>query len=149
MFDTFIDLLDPLGHEVDVVLETSHSQDDNSHRDLYREHIDLPVLKSMLYDYEELLTHDGCTGIAVLNPNIPLEVQFDEHKLIIVYGHDLSEFAKILRDRGIPCEEGMKFITEAEHVHSSSDTFSRQFDEMKMILGIDSPFRDDSDNRYV
>jgi hypothetical protein len=149
VFDTFIDLLDPLGHEVDVVLETSHSQDDNSHRDLYREHIDLPVLKSMLYDYEELLTHDGCTGIAVLNPNIPLEVQFDEHKLIIVYGHDLSEFAEILRDRGIPCEPGMKFITEAEHVHSSSDTFSRQFDEMKMILGIDSPFRDDSDSRYV
>ncbi len=149
VFDTFIDLLDPLGHEVDVVLETSHSQDDNSHRDLYREHIDLPVLKSMLYDYEELLTHDGCTGIAVLNPNIPLEVQFDEHKLIIVYGHDLSEFAEILRDHGIPCEAGMKFITEAEHVHSSSDTFSRQFNEMKMILGIDSPFRDDSDSRYV
>lgn len=149
VFDTFIDLLDPLGHEVDVVLETSHSQNDNSHRDLYREHIDLPVLKSMLYDYEELLTHDGCTGIAVLNPNIPLEVQFDEHKLIIVYGHDLTEFAQILRERGIPCEEKMKFITEAEHVHSSSDTFSRQFDEMKMLLGIDSPFHDDSDSRYV
>jgi hypothetical protein len=84
-----------------------------------------------------------------LNPNIPLDVQFDEHKLIIVYGHDLSEFAEILREHGIPCDEQMKFITEAEHVHSSSDAFASQFDEMKMILGIDSPFRDDSDSRYV
>ena len=60
------------------------------HVDLYREHIDLPVLKSILYDFEELLLNDGCTGIAVLNPHMPLEVQFDEHKLLIAYGHDLT-----------------------------------------------------------
>ncbi|MGC4005142.1 MAG: hypothetical protein QM811_19315 [Pirellulales bacterium] len=156
LFDLFIDLLDPLGQEVDLVLETSHTRDNRGHTDLYREHIDLPVLKSMLYDYEEMLTHDGCTGIAVLNPNIPLEVQFDEHKLIIVYGHDLSEFEAILADHGIRCDDQMKFITEAEHVHSSSDDYIRRFDEMKMVMGIDSPFDqrgerhdDDEDSRYV
>jgi hypothetical protein len=31
----------------------------------------------------------------------------------------------------------MKFITEAEHVHSSSDQYSRVFDELRMRLGID------------
>src|SRR6185436_16259159 len=90
LFETFIDLLDPLGWEVDVVLETSHSRDNRGHTDLYREHIDLPVLKSILWDYEDLLLHDGCTGIAVLNPGVPLEVQFDEHKLLIAYGNDLK-----------------------------------------------------------
>jgi hypothetical protein len=149
LFDLFIDLLTPLGTEVDVVLETSHTQQSKGHTDLYREHIDLPVLKSMLYDYEELLTHDGCAGVAVLNPQIPLEVQFDEHKLIIIYGHDLTPFEEILEEHGIPCEDKMKFITEAEHVHSSSEAFMREFDEMKMVLGIDSPYHDDSDSRYV
>ena len=90
LFEMFMDLLDPLGDEVDVVLETSHNRDSRGHVDLYREHIDLPVLKSMLCDYEDLLLNDGCTGIAVLNPHVPQEVQFDEHKLLIVYGQDLQ-----------------------------------------------------------
>jgi hypothetical protein len=34
----------------------------------------------------------------------------------------------------------MKFITEAEHVHSSSDDYGRQFEELKMRLGMDSHF---------
>ena len=71
LFEVFMDLLDPLGSEVDVVLETSHNRQSRGHVDLYREHIDLPVLKSILWDYEDLLLNDGCTGIAVLNPARP------------------------------------------------------------------------------
>lgn len=137
VFDLFLDLLEPLGFEVDVVLETSHETDRKGHEDLYREHIDLPVLKSTLYDFEDMLLNDGCTGIAVLNPNIPLEVQFDEHKMIIMYGQDLSEFESILQDAGLRCEEDLKFITEAEHVHSSSDEFQRRFQQLQYRLGLD------------
>lgn len=140
LFEIFMELIDPLGVEVDVVLETSHSADSGGHTDLYREHIDVPVLKSTLYDYEELLVNDGCTGIAVLNPGIPQEVQFDEHKLLIVYGNPLDEFERILESYGVRCNDEIKFITEAEHVHSSSDTFYQQFDELKMRLGMDCNF---------
>lgn len=140
LFETFLDLLDPLGFEVDVVLETSHNRDTKGHVDLYREHIDLPVLKSTLYDYEDLLLNDGCTGIAVLNANVPLEVQFDEHKLLIAYGQDLTGFEEVLRGRTVPRNEQIKFITEAEHVHSSSDAYQRQFEELKTRLGMDSMF---------
>ncbi|MHB1033544.1 MAG: hypothetical protein ACYC35_01515 [Pirellulales bacterium] len=140
LFEVFMDLLDPLGFEVDVVLETSHNRDKRGHVDLYREHIDLPVLKSVLWEYEDLLLNDGCTGIAVLNPGVPQEVQFDEHKLLIVYGEDLTEFENILRENGVECDDQMKFITEAEHVHSSSDTYYQQFEEMKTRLGMDSMF---------
>lgn len=138
LFETFMDLLDPLGGVVDVVLETSHNRNRNGHADLYREHIDVPVLKSILWDYEELLMNDGCTGLAVLNPGVPLEIQFDEHKLLIVYGDDLAAFEAELRARSIRCDEKMKFITEAEHVHSSSDAFARQFEQLKTHLGMDS-----------
>jgi len=123
---------------VDVVLETSHNRENRGHVDLYREHIDLPVLKSILWDFEDLLLNDGCTGIAVLNPAIPQEVQFDEHKLLIVYGENLAPFEEALRDRRVMCNDQMKFITEAEHVHSSSDQFMEQFEELKMRLGMDS-----------
>ena len=137
LFETFMELIDPLGNVVDVVLETSHNRDRRGHTDLYREHIDVPVLKSILYDFEDLLVNDGCCGIAVLNPGIPLEVQFDEHKLMIVYGEELEGFEEALGRQQIKADEQLRFITEAEHVHSSSDTYAQQFDELKMRLGMD------------
>jgi hypothetical protein len=141
LFEVFMELLDPLGPEVDVVLETSHDRGERSgHVDLYREHIDLPVLKSILWDFEELLLNDGCTGVAVLNPNMPREVQFDEHKLLIVYGEDLSDFEETFERHDVWRNDRMKFITEAEHVHSSSDQYREQFEELRFRLGMDSMY---------
>ena len=140
LFDAFMDLLDPLLTELGSDLETSHNRDARGHTDLYREHIDVPVLKSILWEYEDLLLNDGCTGLAVLNPGIPQEIQFDEHKLLIVYGDQLDEFEKILRSRNVPCDDQLKFITEAEHVHSSSDQYAQQCDELKTRLGMDCGF---------
>ena len=140
LFETFMDMIDPLGNVVDVVLETSHDHKRNGHADLYREHIDMPVLKSVLWDYEDLLVNDGCTGLAVLNPGIPQEVQFDEHKLLIVYGDQLGSYEDVMRHRSVDCDEELKFITEAEHVHSSSDQYARQFEELKTRLGMDCEY---------
>jgi hypothetical protein len=137
LFDLFMDLLDPMGPVVDVVLETSHQRDRRGHLDLYREHIDMPVLKSVLWEFDDLLLNDGCTGIAVLNPDVPQEIQFDEHKLLIVYGDALDEYEAVFRASGIPRDEQMKFITEAEHVHSSSDRYARLFEELRTQLGMD------------
>jgi hypothetical protein len=140
LFETFMDLLDPLGSVVDVVLETSHNRDSHGHTDLYREHIDVPVLKSVLWEFEDLLVNDGCTGLAVLNPYVPQEIQFDEHKLLIIYGDALTEYEDVFRQRRVACDDQLKFITEAEHVHSSSDRYAQQFDELKMRLGMDSGY---------
>jgi hypothetical protein len=140
LFERFMELLDPLGAVVDVVLETSHDYQTSGHRDLYREHIDMPILQSVLWDFEDLLVNDGCTGIAVLNPATPQEVQFDEHKLLIVYGKDLRSYERVLIDCELPCREDMHFITEAEHVHSTNDEYIRQFEELKMRLGMESEY---------
>jgi len=137
MMEAFIELLTPLGETVDVVLETSHAQQSNGHTDLYREHIELPILQSILWDFEDLLINDGCTGIAVLNPHIPQEVQLDEHKLLLVYGNNLTPYEGILIDAHLNCREDMKFITEAEHVHSTTERFVQEFEELKLRLGMD------------
>ena len=89
---------------------------------------------------EDLLLNDGCTGLAVLNPGIPQEVQFDEHKLLIVYGKDLRQYEQVLGDWNIPCRDDMRFITEAEHVHSTNDEYIQQFEQLKMRLGIESDY---------
>jgi hypothetical protein len=137
LFDTFLSLLDLLGESVDVVLETSHDKSNGQHSDLYREQIDTPVLQSILYDYEDLLLDDGCCGIAILNPRKPMEVQLDEHKLLFVYGQGAGDYETALKSNGVSCRESMRFITEAEHVHSSSDEYQRRFEQLCYQLGID------------
>ena len=137
LFHLFMNLVGKLGPVVDVVLETSHDHRSGGHNDLYREQIDMPVLMSILWDYEDLLTNDGCTGIAVLNPNTPQEIQFEEHKLLIVYGSPLEQFEHTLETAGVGCNPDIQFITEAEHVHSSTDHFQRRFQQLRTELGLD------------
>ncbi len=140
LFDLFMDLLEPLGTEVDVVLETSHTRQSGGHDDLYREHIDMPVLKSVLWDFEDLLLNDGCTGLAVINPGTPQEIQFDEHKLLIVYGQPLQKFERVFQRYNVRRNDQLRFVTEAEHVHSSSEKYFRGFDELRTQLGMDTGF---------
>jgi len=136
LFDVFLDLLEPLGEVVDAILETSHDRDGNHHLDLYREAVDLPVLKSHCCDYEELLMQDGCTGIAVLSTSGPMEVQFDEHKLLVVYAADLKPFAAVLDSYGVPRDDSLKLITEGEHLHSTDPKHRDTFDQMCCRLGV-------------
>ncbi len=140
LFSLFMQLIQRLGNCVDVVLESSHDHQTNGHIDFYREHIDTPVLTSTLWEYEDLLLNDGCTGIAVLNPTIPQEVQFDEHKLLIIYGSPLEQFEHVLERNGVSCNDKMAFITEADHVHTSSENLQQQFEQLRTHLGIDADF---------
>jgi hypothetical protein len=139
LFDVFLDLIDPLGEVLDVVLETSHDTDGNSHEDLFREGIDMPVFKSHCYDYEDLLLNDGCTGIAALSTLGPMEVQFDEHKLLVVYASNLKPFVQVLVDHGIKRDDKMKVITEGEHLHSTDPKFRPVFEQFCFRLGVGEP----------
>ena len=135
LFPLFMEMVQQLGDSVDVVLETSHDHAVSGHVDLYREHIDMPVLTSILWEYEDLLTNDGCTGIAVLNPNIPQEIQFDEHKLLIMYGEPLRGFEDMMNAVGVTNDPSIRFITEAEHVHSSTQKYQTEFEDLRLRLG--------------
>jgi hypothetical protein len=137
LFDAFFDLLDLLGGSVDAVLETSHWHGSNKHADCCREQMDLPILKSFLCSYEELLLNDGCTGIAVLNPETETEVQFDEHKLIFVYAHSLRSFERILKRYGIAYNNQLQFLTDAEHIHTTRDEYMQRFCELRTALGME------------
>jgi len=135
LFKLFMDLLDPLGDEVSLVLGTSHNG--NNLTELQRNGIDLCVLKSNLYDFEDSLVNDGTTSISVFNPGIPAEVQFDEHKLLIVYANRLKDFREILDSYRIRLRKEMKFITEAEHCHSSTEEYAKAFDRLVLQLNMD------------
>jgi hypothetical protein len=49
----------------------------------------------------------------------------------------LTPYEGVLIDAHLNCREDMRFITEAEHVHSTTERFVQEFDELKMRLGMD------------
>jgi hypothetical protein len=139
LFDAFLALLDPLDDLLDVVLETSHDSAGDAHRDLHREHIDKPVLISVLCEFEDLLLHDGCTGIAIVSRERPIEVQFDEHKLLMVYAENLRPFRRALRDLGVPKDDQLRVLTEEEHLHGSHPRHATAFQQFGYRLGVEEP----------
>ncbi|MCI0704824.1 MAG: hypothetical protein L0241_27515 [Planctomycetia bacterium] len=149
LFETFLALLEPLGEVVHVVLESSHGAKVDSHTDLRRTHIDRAVLASHFCEFEELLTHDGCTGVAVLAANRrPIEVQFDEHKLFHIYAPNLGPFRRVLRDHGVRRRKLLPLICEAEHLHHTTDEFADQFRQLALRIGVgdfDRVFSDESE----
>jgi hypothetical protein len=136
LFEVFLDLLDPLGELVHVVLESSHFSHTDQHTDLRRSHIDTPVLASHLCEFEDLLINDGCTGIAVMAAGRPVEVQFDEHKLLYVYAPDLRPFRRVLKQAGVRRRAELPLISEAEHLHHSTDAYAEQFQQLCLRLGV-------------
>ncbi len=137
--DLFFDLLGELGSMVDVVLESSHARR-SGHSDYTRDEIDLPILMSCLYDFEDLLLNDGYFGIAVIDPGRQVEVRFDEHKSISVFGRDIDAFEEIFRAYRIPRRDRVRLLSEDEHLHASASGFRGQFEMLRARLGIDEGF---------
>lgn len=148
LFDVFLELLEPLGERVNVVLETSHHAGGDYQDDVRRGDIDLPVLQSNFCDFEDLLVNDGCTGVAIMSTNKKVEVQMDEHKLIFVFAKKLKPFRRILRKYGIKKIDDLRVLPEAEHYHHSQIAHVEEFQQLANRLGAadyDSVLTDESD----
>ena len=134
LFETFLDLLVPLGDTVDVVLESSHATE-HGHEEFVREGVERVILESLLWEFDDLLLNDGCTGIAVMRPEASLEVQLDEHKLLVAYAPVRGPFERILRDRGLGRDDRLRFISQGEHLHTSHGRYARRFEALRASLG--------------
>lgn len=134
LFETFLELLEPLGDTCDVVIESSHESEAGV-VESSREGIERLVLESLLWDFEDVLLHDGCAGIAVMHPELSLEVMLDEHKLLVVYAQSRQPFERILKGRGLVRDDRLRFISQGEHMHTSSTRHARRFQELATRLG--------------
>jgi hypothetical protein len=147
LFDTFLALLDPLGDEVHAVFESSHGAATDRHQDYRRSHIDRPVLASHLCEFEDLLLNDGCTGVAVVSAAGPVEVQFDEHKLLFVYAPNLRPFQRVLKRMGVRRRAVLPLLSEGEHLHHSTADHADRFEQLCLRAGVgdfDRVFSDES-----
>ncbi len=134
LLSVFLTMIDQLGNTVDVIVETSHESRKGKHKDLFRGDIDLSVLKSICLDFEDILIQDGCTGIAVMSQEKPLEIQLREHKFLVVYADRLKAFRKILEADGIRRNDTMQLVTDGPHLRWIPDGAQKRFGELKNRL---------------
>jgi hypothetical protein len=134
VFDLFLALLKPLGPTVDAILETSHFRSDGKHRDYRRLGLDRDVLSSYLCEFEDLIRDDGCTGVAVISTRGPVEVQFDEHKTIVVYAPKRRRFRNICQQFGLQRRDDLVLVSEVRHVHRSNPEYAMMFRDLTVRL---------------
>jgi hypothetical protein len=136
LFDVFTALVETLGSQVNVVIESSHGRSSDDHLDFRRERIDSMVLMSHLYEFEDLLLNDGCTGIAVLHPRKPVEIQFDEHKVLTMYAPNLKPFRRVMTEYHIPQLDEVPLLSKATHFHHTTDEYVDRFEQFANCLGV-------------
>ena len=136
LFDTFLQLIESLGDACDVVLESSHEHK-STPKEYRREGIERILLESQLWNFEDLLLNDGCTSIAVLHSEKPFEVQLDEHKLLIAYGPAMQTFETILHEQGVRQKKNLRVISQGDHMHTSTNHYMTQFEDLVSNLHAD------------
>jgi hypothetical protein len=140
LLDLFLDMVEPLGPVVDVVLIRGPGPGGPA---ACREGIDLPVLQSHLVTFADLLLDDGCMGLVVLAVTHPMEVRLDAHKVLTVHAADLRPFERVCRAYGVNRRLGLRLVQEGEHIHHTSPEHRRSFDRLTQVLGASGKRLDD------
>lgn len=63
------------------------------------------------------ILHDGTVGFGAYDPESPLEVFLDDHKLLNLFSPSQDAFEAILLRHRVPAGEGLSTVLDADHEH--------------------------------
>jgi hypothetical protein len=98
---------------------------------------DMVIVRSIFYDFEELLLNDGFMGLAVYNEAVPAEVQLTQHKIIQIFALDLKPFRQVLNRYRIEENPELKFLFEDFHLHLEKEDDRIVLQSLKERLGVE------------
>ena len=132
LFEVFITAIELMPDEVDVYLENSGTGELLECYDCEK-----IVLLSTLWDYEDFLVNDGLTSLFIVDQDTPQEIQFDEHKLLLIYNQNLAPFEGVLHRYGVMHDKDLQLLIDGEHVHSSRDDYVEVFAKLGSQLNME------------
>ena len=125
--------IDGLAETVDIFLV------DVGFADQTVEHIarekDLAVVRSVLWDNQELLVKDGSVGVILCN-DAHGEVHLTEDKDILIYTLNATPFLEILDHYGLQETEPV-YVCQVPHFHVSYPDVEEKIESLKSDLGIE------------
>ena len=72
---------------------------------------------AVLDRYRFQILHDGMAGFGFYDPDSPLEVFLDDHKLLSLFSTELDPFEGILERLCVPSRSGLATVLDLEHEH--------------------------------
>lgn len=158
LFGLFTDLIEELLRVrrikkcgVNAVFESRHIPDKKTggkkyfasgtskyYRNYISREIDPITFLSMLYDFEELLTNDGFTGISLTSDPAFSELRFDVHKIILFFSKHqrlIEKIASFLHRSGVPQFEEISTVAENPHIHIGDSGFNGRFRQLVTLSG--------------
>jgi len=136
ILDIFDECISLLGDTCSIVLEDFRT-DKGDHIDHFAYYKDTFIVRSVLFDFEELLLNDGFVGLAIWSETAQAEVQLTMHKIILVYAADISRFKAALASFGIKEDPELRFFFEDFHLLVSTEAGNTAIETLKDRLYID------------
>lgn len=143
----FIGRIDP---EVQFFVDTFIQEDHNARRSVWTPSIPPLKLINTLRHYEDLLLNDGYHAYAIAAPTTGVEIQLDDHKLILIYTaseHVRAELMAFLEDRGLTFDPTLPLITEKDHHHHTKAHHQSALEQLVKQLAL-SPTDDDDTHGF-
>jgi len=133
VFDEFVALL---GENCSVVIEDFRVEngDHVAHFAYYK---DTFVVRSILLDFDDLLTNDGFVSLAVWSEAARAEVQLTRHKIIQVFARDTSRFEQVLAEFSILENPELRFFFEHFYLLLSTEAGDSAVEVLKDRLCIE------------
>ena len=106
-------------------------------------------LISTLKKYEDLLLNDGVHSYAIATPSSDIEVQLDDHKLILIYAYSTETRANLrafLNECGIAYDPELPLVIEQDHHHHTQYHHLTAINDLAVELRLSAEKRDDSDS---
>lgn len=136
--ELFIALSDALSEEIDIFADSTHDlPPDGLIPEYAADDVDLVVVQSALWGAEELLTHDGATGIELCDWDRGIQIHLSDAKVIYCYGgkSDIKRFHPILDRYGIPFDEDLVTVENIAHDKKTLPLYEHQFGQMMNDVG--------------
>jgi len=70
-----------------------------------------------LTNFRFQILHDGMAGFGFYDPDSPLEVFLDDHKLLSLFAPELEPFESLLEALGVPHRDHVDTVLDLEHEH--------------------------------
>lgn len=82
-----------------------------------------------------VLVHDGMPGFGAWDPDTPLEVFLDDHKLLSLFSPQTEPFESLLRRHRVPEGKGLATVVDADHQHVSIARLCADDPEARRVWG--------------
>lgn len=120
----FMDAMRCLPPKVKAVLEIRRPEParaaSNDGRETDRWASDVVPLEDVLRvasKYSFQLLHDGMVGFGAYDPDSPLEVFLDDHKLVSLFAPEVEPFVPLLESFGVPQVDQIASVLDVDHEH--------------------------------